>query len=67
MENIISMFWPQTSQNGTFGRGVTYKYIIEHLFLYYPIHVVFHRGQSLSLFVNLHFNEKCTEYIHVQM
>lgn len=27
MENIISLFWPQTSQNGAFGRGVSYKYI----------------------------------------
>lgn len=67
MENIISVFWPQTSQNGAFSRGVSYKYIMEHLSIYYPIHVVFHRVQSLGLFVNFHFNEKCTEYIHVQM
>lgn len=67
MKNIISVFWLQTSQNGAFGRGVSYKYIIEHLFIYYPIHVVFHRVQSLGLFVNLHFKEKSTEYIHVQM
>lgn len=60
MENIISLFWPQTSQNEAFGRGVSYKHIIENLFIYYPIHVVFHRVQSLGLFVNLHFKEKCT-------